>query len=86
MKNPVYIKTLNNHGQMTIPSELREKMDLKAHDKVEMKPVKQGFLVKKIENFSIEDIPLIIGKVKKISSKKIEKEKKKAFLPKEFKN
>jgi len=73
---------VNSNGQITVPAKYRKAWGLKPNTKIVVKISNdKHFSIIDIQNYSLDDIPSILGKLPNISEDDIQKELKKAFKP-----
>ncbi|MEI6728406.1 MAG: AbrB/MazE/SpoVT family DNA-binding domain-containing protein [bacterium] len=78
----VHTLIVNSNGQITIPAKYRKTWGLKSNTKIKVKITKnKGFIILDNHNYTLDDLPQIVGKLKHISSKKIEQELSGSFKP-----
>lgn len=78
----VHVVTINSNGQITIPSKYRKIWNLKPNTKIKVNISKnKQFSILDNQNYTLDDLPNIVGTLPHISSKKIEDELKSSFKP-----
>ena len=75
-----HILKVNTNGQITLPSKYRKAWNIQANTKITVKiKANKTFSIVDIQNYGLEDLPKIIGKISFISDQKILNETKNSF-------
>ena len=64
MHQETYYSTMTSKGQITIPAQFRQEMDLKPRDKIEFIKVGDGFTASKKRKVTFEDLYSCLPKPK----------------------
>ncbi len=83
----IYILNINSNGQITLPATYRNIWKLKPNTKIKVKISKNKtftILNSVTNNYNLDDLPNIIGKIEPISETKIQKELSKSFNPRKI--
>ncbi len=82
MSAQTFTLTVNQNGQITIPSNFRKIWGLKPNTKIKVLiSSDKTFKIEEIQDYNLDDLPNIVGQVKPISDKKINSSLSQAFKP-----